>query len=747
MRYIFSNKFNFIFPIFKSFFLNKIILISLSSSFLAISNSYSQEIFSPKFSKNTKKNSLSLQSPTQSKKQINQDYTSNILSKITITANSDNQDSQSYSEQKIISANRMKTALIDTPQAISVINQAQIHEQNITNMEQAVRYIPSFNIQQGEGNRDQLTIRGNSSSADFFVDSARDDLQYIRDFYNAKSIEFLRGPNALSFGRGGAGGLVNRVSKTADGNQKKSINLTTGSFNNRRFELDLGDKINQKFFLRLNTVYEKSDSYRDFVNFEKYGFNPTATIILGDNTDLKISYEHFSDQRVADRGIPSKNKTALESSASTFFGNPRESYATTKINNFSTIFSHDFSSDFNLRNHTRYSLNDKFYQNVYASSAVDSDNNFSISAYNNRTQRQNFTNQLDLTKKFETYGLKHQGLFGLEITRQDSLSLRKNGSFNNKPSLKISAANSVDYTPIIYLKSASVNDLISEVRVYGLYAQDQIELNKYFQLLAGIRQDRFEINLRNNHTMQKFSRIDSLTSPRLGLIFKPRKNLSIYTSYSVSYLPSAGDQFDSLTSQIKNLKPEEIQNYEIGSKFDLTKEFSLSTAIFELQRKNSKVADPNNPGFYFLSGETRTRGIEFEAKGKISQQLNTNLSYTVQDARSVGQILNTQQNNKIALAPNHKFAWLNKFDYNQNIAFSLALIRQSSQFAGSDNSTKIKGFKRFDFGLYYKFNKHYRTQLNIENIFNEKYILTAHNNNNLMPGSIRAFKLSFNGEF
>ena len=743
MHFILSNKFNFFFPFHQKFILTKIILVPIILSLLVISSAKSQEIFSQKIIQNKKTNYLNLKTPSQS----NQDYANNILPKITITANSDDQDARNYSEQKILSSNRMKTALIDTPQAISVINQAQIHEQNITNMEQAVRYIPSFNIQQGEGNRDQLTIRGNSSSADFYVDSTRDDLQYIRDFYNAKSIEFLRGPNAVSFGRGGAGGLVNRVSKTADGKTSKSINLTTGSFDNRRAEFDIGDKINQKFFLRLNTVYEKSNSYRDFVNFEKYGFNPTATIILGDNTDLKISYEHFFDQRVADRGIPSKNNGAFKTSSSTFFGNPQESYATTRINNFSTILSHDFSKNFNLRNLTKYSVNNKFYQNVYASSSVDSSNNFKISAYNNLTQRQNFTNQLDLTTNFDTYNLKHQALIGLEITRQDSLNLRKNGSFNNNSSLTLSSSNSVDYSPIIYSKSTSVNDLISEVRVYGLYLQDKIDLNKYFQLLAGIRQDRFEINLRNNHTMQKFSRIDSLTSPRLGLVFKPRKNLAIYTNYSVSYLPNVGDQFDTMSSQIKNLKPEKIQNYEIGSKIDLTKELSFATAIFELQRKNSKFADPNNPGFYFLSGETRTRGLELEGKGKITQRLNSTISYTLQDAMVVGQTTSAQKNNKIALAPRQKFSWLNKFDYNQNIGFSLALIRQSSQFAGSNNSIKIKGFKRFDFGLYYKFNKQYRAQLNVENIFNEKYILTAHNNYNIMPGSIRAFKLSFNGEF
>ncbi len=741
---ILSNILNSFYSFFKKLIIKKTILIPIISSLLVISDSYSQEIFLPKISKNKQTNSSNLKSATQS----NQEYADITLPKITITANSDNQDLQSYSTQKTISATRIKTSLIDTPQAISILDQSQIRDRNITNLEQAVRYIPSFNIQQGEGNRDQLTIRGNASSADFFVDSIRDDLQYIRDFYNAKSIEFLRGPNALSFGRGGAGGLVNKVSKTADGKNTKSINLSIGSFNNRRAEFDIGDKINRKFFIRLNGVYEKSDSYRNFVNLEKYAINPTATFILNDKTDLKISYEHFADQRVADRGVPSKNNIAITNKPSAFFGNPSESFADIRIDNFTTILSHDFSENSSLRNATRYSINHKFYQNVYASSSVDSNNNFNISAYNNLTKRENFTNQLDLTNKFTTYKFKHQTVFGSEITRQDSINYRQNGSFsNNSLNLILSSANAVDYSPIIYQKSSTVNDLISEVRVYGLYFQDQIDLSKQWQLLAGIRHDRFEINLRNNHLMEKFSRIDNLTSPRLGIIFKPKENISIYSSYSVSYLPSSGDQFDTLTSQIKNFKAEKIQNYEIGSKFDLNKKFSLATAIFEQQRSNSKVADPNNPGFYFLSGESRTRGIEFEAKGVINSKIETDLSYTLQDARVVGQSINALKNNKIALSPTHKFGWLNKFKYDSNLSFSLGFLRQSAQFAGSDNTSKIKGFKRFDFLIDYKINKKYRLQLNVENILNEKYILTAHNNNNLMPGSSRSFKLNFNGEF
>ncbi len=721
------------------------ILILVNLFFLDEVNS--KEIIAQKINISNDRKKITKSSDSSAINKLSLEDSSGIstLPKLTVIANSLDSNSKNYSSQNTLSANRTKTSLLDTPQAISVINQEQIREQNITDMEHAVRYIPSFNIQQGEGNRDQLTIRGNSSSADFFIDSIRDDLQYFRDFYNIKTIEFLRGPNALSFGRGGAGGLVNRVKKTADSKAVKSFNLATGSFNNKRLAIDFGDKITNKFFSRINAVYEKSDSFRNFVNYQKYGINPTATWILNDKTDLKFSYEHFADQRIADRGVPSKNNEAVNANPSAFFGNPYESYANTKIDNFSTILNHDFSSETNLRNQISYSLNNKFYQNIYANSSIDSNDNFKISAYNNLTQRKNFTNQLDLTHKFKTYNIKHQTLFGSEITRQDSISLRKNGNFNDTSStLILNTQNSLDYSSINFYKNKDVNNLISEIRVYGLYFQDQIEFNKYWQLIAGIRQDRFEINIRNNHDLTKLSRIDSLTSPRLGIIFKPKEKLSIYSSYSVSYLPSAGDQFDNFNDKIKALKPEKMQNYEIGSKYDINQDFSISSALFELQRTNTKANDPNKVGYYTLSGESRSRGVEFEAKGKILPKINSNLSYSLIDARIVGQTSTASKNNIVALAPKHKFTWENKYIYDSQLSLALAFIRQSSQFAGVDNSSKLNGFKRFDFNILYKINKNYKVQLNIENIFNEKYFLTAHNNNNLMPGSTRYFRINFN---
>ena len=247
-----------------------------------------------------------------------------ILPQVTVTAESAKNEGNvdGYKTGSTRSSTRTETPLLDVPQSISVVTQDQIRDQNISNMGEAVRYVPGVNIQQGEGNRDQITIRGNSTTADFFIDGARDDAQYFRDFYNIDRIEFLKGPNAMAFGRGGSGGLVNRVSKIADGEQRREVVASGGSFDNRRIEADFGDKVNDKISLRVNTMYEESGTFRKYGDLERYGFNPTAAVKLSKNTDIKFGYEHFSDNRFSDRGIPSFNGAAYKIDPSnSFFGN------------------------------------------------------------------------------------------------------------------------------------------------------------------------------------------------------------------------------------------------------------------------------------------------------------------------------------------------------------------------------------------------------------------------------------------
>ena len=672
------------------------------------------------------------------------------LPQVTVTAEAAKDgDVDGYKTGTSRSSTRTETSLLDTPQAISVVTQDQIRDQNITSIAEAIRYVPGFNTQQGEGNRDQLTIRGNSTSADFFIDGARDDVQYYRDFYNIDRIEFLKGPNAMAFGRGGSGGLVNRISKVADDTQRRRLIASGGSFNNRRFEADLGDKVNNKLSVRLNTMYEKSGTFRKYGDLERYGFNPTATLKLDKATDIKFGYEHFGDQRFNDRGIPSSNGLAYKINPSnSFFGNPDENRAEARIDSAYATITHSFNPKLQLKNYTRYTQNSKFYQNVYAASAITSAGSLTLAAYNDEQERNNFTNQTDLTKKFETGSIRHTALIGSEIARQDSKVLRQSGFFNNTDATQtVSISNPISSTPITYRTSGTDNYNSSKVRVYAAYLQDQVDINKYLQLTGGVRYDNFAIDLLNKRTNQNFQRTDHLISPRAGIVLKPQESVSIYTSYSVSYLPSAGDQFSNLSTSSASLKPEELKNYEIGSKWDVNPRLNLSAAVYQLDRTNTRASDPNNAVFFVLTGSSRTKGVEVAATGKITDKWQIIGGYANQDAVIISSTSTATAGKKVGLVPRDTFSLWNKYDFTNKWAIAVGGVNQSAQYASVDNSVKLKGFTRFDGAAYYKINPSYRIQLNIENIFDRQYIQTAHNNNNIQPGSIRAFKLSVVTDF
>lgn len=552
----------------------------------------------------------------------------------------------------------------------------------------------------------------------------------------------------MAFGRGGSGGLINRVSKFADGNRVRQVVATGGSFDNRRIQADVGDKVSDNVSLRLNTMYEKSGTFRQYGDLERFGFNPTATITLAKTTDLKVGYEYFHDSRFNDRGIPSQNGAPYKTGASSFFGNPDLNYSNATINSGYAIFSHEFSPTLKVRNYTRYTDNDKIYQNVYAGSAVSNAGTLTLAAYNNAVKRQNFTNQTDITKKFSTGSVNHTALMGMELARQYSQAFRNTGYFNNATtSLAVSTGDPISFAPVTFRQSATDADNHSEVDIYSGYIQDQIELTKKLQVTAGLRYEIYDMNFHDNRTGANFSQKNNLISPRAGVVYKPEENLSLYGSYSVSYLPSSGDQFSTLAANTKGLQPEKMQNYEVGTKWDVNPRLNLTAAVYQLDRTNTRAVDPTNPTLFVLTGASRTRGVELGATGKITDKWQIIGGYALQNAIIAKRTSAAPSGAHVALVPKHVISLWNKYDFTQKLAAGLGAIYQSARFATVDNTVQLKGFTRFDGALYYKINSDYRLQMNVENLFGVKYIATADGNNNIQPGSPRAVRVSLVANF
>lgn len=660
---------------------------------------------------------------------------------------------QGYVVKENKTAVKTNTALIDLPQSITVVTPELMKDQNIKTIAEAVRYVPGVSMAQGEGNRDTPIFRGNASTADLYVDGIRDDVQYYRDTYNIDSIDALKGPNAMVFGRGGAGGLINRNTKKADWESRRELGFQGGSWDKFRLTGDANQAINENFAVRLNAMWETSKSYREGFDSERWGVNPTVSWRSNDKkTKVIAGYEHYQDNRTADRGISSYKGRPVDTKLSTFFGDPNRSPADTTVDAFNVVLEHQFDNGLNIRNNTRYATYDKFYQNIFPGAVNNAGTQVSISAYNNATQRENFFNQTDLTYAFKTGWFEHNLLAGMEFGKQKTDNVRYTGYFTdigrNTTSVNVPLSNPRYVGNISFRAGASDADQHGVADIAAGYIQDQMQLTKQLQLIFGVRYDSFIVNFRNNRTGEVIHSNDDLFSPRGGLVYKPIDNLSLYANYSMTYVPRAGEQLASLTLSNNALEPERFDNYEVGAKWEITPDLMTTLAFYQLDRLNALATDPNNPAVSFLVDGQRTRGIELGISGNITENWQVFGGYAFQD----GKITKTLSSSALAGAtmaqvPEHTLSLWNRYDINQQWGVGLGSIYRSKMYAATDNLVTLAGFLRFDAAVYFKPTKNIEMQVNVENLFDKQYFANAHSNTNIMPGSPIAANASINVKF
>jgi catecholate siderophore receptor len=661
---------------------------------------------------------------------------------------------------------RTDTPLIDTPQAVNIVSVKQITDQAANSIGEAIRYVPGVFSAQGEGNRETLVFRGNSTTGDFFVDGTRDDVQTYRDLYNIERLEIFKGPNAMIFGRGGIGGLVNRVTKVADWQLTRDFRLEGGSDNFVRAQFDLGAPLSDALAARVTGVYQNNDSYRDDVNFNRWGFNPTISLKLGTDTIIHAGYEHFQDNRIADRGVPSRFGAGIDGAVvgplrtprSQFFGDPGDSPTGTNTDSGSLLIEHYFNENVSIRNRTRFADYDKFYQNIFPGAVNATETTVALSAYRQFQQRENLINQTDFTAEFNTGGIRHTMLIGAELARQKTENVRQEGFFaGNQVSLSVPVGQSNIDTDLTWIQAASSGDNEGVTTVLAGYIQDQIEFSSAIQLVVGGRYEIVKTEVTDRRTIgfptgqqRAFKVTDTLFSPRIGLIFKPAENASIYAGYSRTYLPRGGDQLTSLSVTNQNLAPEKYQNYEIGAKWDILPAFNVQAAVFQLDRDNVlALSDPNNAGSPSVPvGRQRTRGVELSAAGAISKAISLVAAYTYSDGKFLDNVSGTVlASNVLPNMPKHSASLWTRIDPIPDFGAAVGVIYAGKRYAATDNFVVLPSYTRVDAAFYYTISPELNAQLNVENIFNAHYYRYAHNNNNITPGSPTIFKISLNAKF
>jgi len=654
-----------------------------------------------------------------------------------------------YATRKTRSATRTDTPLLDVPQAVTVVTDKLIADQAMTSLSDTFRYMPGIGLAQGEGNRDTPVLRGNSSTADFFVDGIRDDVQYIRDVYNLERVEALKGPNAMVFGRGGGGGVINRITRKADGDNHLGGSLQFGSGNRKRGTVDIGDALGETAGFRVNAVYEESEGFRDGFALQRYGINPTFRAYVAANTRLVLSYEHFHDERVADRGVPSLDGRPVDTDPSTFFGNPDASPVEASVDAFDAVIEHAFADNLRLRNHLRWADYDKFYQNVFPGAANAATQTVSISAYNQDTRRRNLFNQTDLVWETTTGSIGHTLLAGAEFGEQVTDNLRKTGYFgatgSNITSIRVPLSDPTTNVVPEFRQSASDADNHGVAKVAALYLQDQIDLSPQWQAIVGLRYDDFEVELRNNRTGTTLRSNDGLLSPRTGLVYKPRDNVSLYASYSMAYQPRAGEQLASLSASNASLDPETFRNREVGAKWDIRPQLQASLAVYRLDRGNVAITDPADATRMILVDGQTTEGVEIGIAGRLTDAWQLMGGYAYQD----GEITTTQSatavaGNRLAQLPRHSASLWNRYDFSDAFGVGLGIIHRGAIFANVDNLVTLPAATRFDAAAYWTINPSMQVQLNVENLGDKHYFASAHSNNNISPGAPRSAWVTIN---
>lgn len=647
-------------------------------------------------------------------------------------------DRQGYGEDDGSSGTKTPTPVINVPQTITFVTEDQLEDQSIRQLGEALRYVPGISIETGEGHRDEIFIRGQESTADFYLDGLRDDAQYYRSLYNIERVEVLKGANALIFGRGGGGGVINRVSKTAQINGfEAQFDASADTFGAFAISGDVNTTLSDAAAARLNATYEEFDSNRDFYTGHFIGISPTVKVELGEATRLTATYSYDEDNRLVDRGNPADGSGPLRGFRDTLFGDADFNDTASKVHIARARIDHEFSGSLSANATLQFADYDKAYQNVVPDGLRNGGADVQFSGYRDTQTRQNWIAQANLVWELSTGGLDHMVLAGVEASWQDSNNGRQNVLFadgaGGTTSRFTTALTDVFSFPTISL-TGPVRDRDSELEVFSAYIQDQIDIGEHLQLIAGLRWDRFDLKTIEQLNGTRGDRVDEKFSPRFGIVVKPNSQLSLYASYAESFLPQAGDQFFLLSPGDAEFEPEKFTNYEIGVKWAPAEKLFLTAALFQLDRTNTKGPDPQNPGLTALVGESRTKGFEFNLVGQITPQWQANIGYTYLD----GEITSTSsfgaEGLRLQQLPEHQIAAWTRYDFSEKFGLGLGVIYQDEQFASFSNAVTLPDYVRVDAAAYYTLNDRVSMQLNVENLFDANYFPSAHGDNNIQPG-------------
>ena len=653
----------------------------------------------------------------------------------------------------------------DVPQSINVITAKTLSEQAVTNLQDALKNVPGITLNAGEGaaRGDTVNLRGFPAFNDFFLDGIRDAGIYTRDSFDLETLEVLKGPSAILFGRGSTGGVINQVTKAPVLAGFEDATLQFGTNSQIRATGDVDMAIGPAAAIRFNGMAERSEvSDRDNVLNRRWGIAPSLALGIGEDDSLNVSYLHQQENDRPDVGVPFLNGAPPPVPRNLDYGLLSDTFKTS-VDIATLRLEHRFSDDFSLTNTARVAVYD--FENHRSSP------NFGTTVPGPTTPlagitvgrddpassgpQEIMTDQLDFNAHFDTASIKHDLVTGFELSRETLDMSRYLNPFNSNNNW-IPRVPLLDPNPGQTLPQPLPVTSLQRTKADGMaaYAEDTIHLTDQIDLIAGVRFDRFvasfnQYTIATNATLN-LAHTDNVTSPRAALVWEPTEYQHYYFSYGTSFDPSA--EALSLSSKTANLGPVKANSIEAGAKTDwLDGRLSLTGAIFRIEVDNAQTNDPDHPNAVILAGNQRVNGIELGASGHLSENWEILAGYTYLDAKTIASGTPGATGKFLMNTARNAFNLWTEYYVDDHWEIGTGGNFLGRRYGDLQNTASIPSYFLWNAMIAYKVDEHYDVQMNVTNLLDRAYDDNSYFNtaaeNHITPGAGRTFTFVAHAHF
>lgn len=632
---------------------------------------------------------------------------------------------EGYAEHMPQSGTKTDVEWLDVPQAVSVVTKTEMQDRGAVRLVDALDGVAGVNNTLGEGSRDQFMIRGFDSLNDMYRDGMRDDgtLQSYRSLANVERVEIVKGPAGALYGRGSAGGIINLVTKRANGDNFTHVKGSVGSNSQYVGQVDSSMAFSDKVNGRINLEYRQADSYVDHVDSNDFFIAPTIRVLPADGHTIDIDVEYAHQELVPYRGVPSKNGKPVDLPVSTYFGG---------TNDYQESDSLRVAVDYEWR------LNDQWVWNNRAA--------FNHIELEQKGTRQGKVTGNEVSQTVNNFGYDPRTTTTLQSeliweTNDNQLML---GADFNQIDIDLTLASDKTlppqniYNPVVGptpdpgFKPFRDNTTTTT----GVYVQDVYTWGD-LSLIGNVRYDSMELEQQKAGS-GKEKLDDDKVSYRAGLVYRINYDTSVYASLARSWqLPYAGIYINPKLAEFfqTDLK-------EVGAKaYLLDNALMLNAALFQIDQEQPQT---NVDGDVIDKIEVRHQGIELEARGQITKQWDISVGYSYLDAEDKA---TGKKPNDVS---DHLFSLWSTYQLDDNWRLGGGVKYVGDRYAGNDEAVALGDYTTVDLMAAYTTGRH-KIQANAYNILDEKYILGATNGtsglNQIGYGAPAEFMLSYGYQF